>query len=194
MIRVVSFVSSVVSIYMMIVFARIMLSWFSWMRGGTLQVFLSRVTDPYLNWFRRFPLRVGFLDLSPVVALAVLSLVNGILSTIAVHQSFSIGILLALVLQMAWGAVSFLLLFLIIVFALRLVATLARLNAYNPLWRIVDAIFQPVSYKINRIFFKNRIFNFTSSTIISIAIMGFVYLGLRFLVILASAALVRLPL
>jgi len=179
---------------MMIVFARIMLSWFSWMRGGTLQVFLSRVTDPYLNWFRRFPLRVGFLDLSPVVALAVLSLVNGILSTIAVHQSFSIGILLALVLQMAWGAVSFLLLFLIIVFALRLVATLARLNAYNPLWRIVDAIFQPVSYKINRIFFKNRIFNFTSSTIISIAIMGFVYLGLRFLVILASAALVRLPL
>jgi len=188
------FLSSLISIYMMVVIFRIILSWFSWMRGGPMQNFLAKVTDPYLNWFRRFPLRLGFLDISPIVALAVLSFINSVFATIAHHQTISIGILLAMALRMVWSAVSFLLGFLIIVFALRLVARFVRANTLSPFWRIVDAIFQPVSYKINRIFFKNRILNFTSSVIVSIAIMGFVFLGLRFLVSLASAALERFPL
>jgi YggT family protein len=40
--------------------------------------FLRDVTEPYLRLFRRLPLRVGPLDLTPIVALLVLRIVGGI--------------------------------------------------------------------------------------------------------------------
>jgi YggT family protein len=41
--------------------------------------FLRDVTEPYLRLFRPLPLRVGPLDLTPIVALLVLRIVGGII-------------------------------------------------------------------------------------------------------------------
>ena len=41
--------------------------------------FLRDVTEPYLRIFRRLPLRIGPLDLSPIVAIFVLRIVGGII-------------------------------------------------------------------------------------------------------------------
>jgi YggT family protein len=41
--------------------------------------FLRDVTEPFLRLFRRLPLRVGPLDLTPIVALLVLRIVGGII-------------------------------------------------------------------------------------------------------------------
>jgi len=41
--------------------------------------FLRDVSDPYLRLFRRLPLRIGPLDLSPMVAIIVLQIGGGIL-------------------------------------------------------------------------------------------------------------------
>jgi len=41
--------------------------------------FLRDVSNPWLNLFRRLPLRIGPLDLSPIVAIIVLQLVGGII-------------------------------------------------------------------------------------------------------------------
>jgi YggT family protein len=40
--------------------------------------FLRDVTEPYLRIFRRLPLRVGPLDLTPIVAILALRIVGGI--------------------------------------------------------------------------------------------------------------------
>ena len=40
--------------------------------------FLRDVSTPYLNLFRRLPLRVGPLDLTPMVAIILLQIVGGI--------------------------------------------------------------------------------------------------------------------
>jgi len=40
--------------------------------------FLRDTTNPWLNLFRRLPLRIGPLDLSPIVAIIVLQIVGGI--------------------------------------------------------------------------------------------------------------------
>jgi YggT family protein len=40
--------------------------------------FLRDVSEPYLRIFRRLPLRIGPLDLSPIVAILVLRIVGGI--------------------------------------------------------------------------------------------------------------------
>jgi YggT family protein len=41
--------------------------------------FLRDVTEPYLRLFRRLPLRIGPLDLTPMVAIIVLQIVGGII-------------------------------------------------------------------------------------------------------------------
>jgi YggT family protein len=40
--------------------------------------FLRDVTEPYLRIFRRLPLRVGPLDLTPIVAILALRIIGGI--------------------------------------------------------------------------------------------------------------------
>jgi len=189
-----SILSTLVNVYMLIVVIRIMLTWFSWMgRGGFFEI-LCRITDPYLNWFRRFTfLRVGFLDLSPIAALGVLSLVSRIFSTLAYYGSITVGIILAMTLQVLWGAVSFFLGFLIIVLVLRLIAHFSRQDLNKPFWRIVATISQPVLLKIQQILFKNRIVNFRNGIIISIAVLGLLYVALRILVSFLSAVLLKLP-
>jgi YggT family protein len=40
--------------------------------------FLRDVSDPWLNLFRRLPLRIGPIDLSPIVAIIVLQIAGGL--------------------------------------------------------------------------------------------------------------------
>ena len=81
------YVSTLSVIYLVLIFIRILTSWIPRMPynrylAAVLQ-FVSDVTDPYLNLFRRFIPMVrmgpGALDLSPIVATIVLILVSGII-------------------------------------------------------------------------------------------------------------------
>ena len=83
MIFVLAVVETALSVYSLAIFARIVMSWLP-LRSGTfayrLYGILHDVTEPYLRVFRRFlpHVRVGnaALDLSPVVGLAVLFIVQ----------------------------------------------------------------------------------------------------------------------
>ena len=183
-----------VTVYMVIIFFRIMLTWFSGFGSSSIEGYLARITDPYLNWFRRFSfLRIGFMDLSPIAALGVLSLVSRILGMLARYGRITIGIILALILQALWGAVSFILGFLIIVLIVRLIAFLLARGSGGPFMRFVETISQPVLYRITRFFFKNRIVNFLAAQIIAIVSLGIIYLALRILVGIVSVLLMSLP-
>ena len=188
------FLSFIVNIYMLIIFVRIILTWFTWMQEGGFQQFLAAITDPYLNWFRRFTfLRIGFLDLSPVAALGVLSLLNRVLTTLAFYGKITAGIILALILQAVWSAVSFFLGFIIIILALRLIAFLFRLNTSGAFWRIIDTISRPVLYRIQRIIFSNRVVNYMTGIIVSMAVLAVLWIGARLVFRLLINFLFRLP-
>jgi YggT family protein len=78
------YVSTLLVIYIVLIFIRILLSWvprvpyYRWL--DAVLSFIREVTDPYLNLFRRFipPLSVGGagLDLSPMIATFVLIVVG----------------------------------------------------------------------------------------------------------------------
>ena len=190
LIRILSFF---ISAYMMIIFVRIILTWFAGMDQGRLPDILSKITDPYLDWFRRFPaLRMGFLDLSPIVALGVLSLLNRVLSILANYGTISLGIILAIVLNAAWGVVAFFLGFLIIVLILRLIVSFFSQSG-GSFWRVIDGLSQPVIFRINRFIFKSRIVNYSTSTLVSIAVLLAIYLIFNIAVSIVSGILVRLP-
>ena len=183
-----------VSIYMTIVLIRIVLTWFSWMGNSGIQDTLAKITDPYINWFRRFPiLRTGFLDFSTIAALGVLSLVSRIFGMLAVHGSITIGLILAMILQAIWGIVSFLIVFVIIVLILRLGAHFLGRNSGGALWRIIDGVSQPVLFNINRTLFQGRLTSFSTAMFASIVILGLGYFILRTLVFLIVGMLARLP-
>ena len=68
-------------VYSLLILAYILTSWIRlpyspWL--NSVQRFLYEVCDPYLRIFRRLPLRVGPLDLSPIVAIFVLRIVGSI--------------------------------------------------------------------------------------------------------------------
>jgi len=179
---------------MLIIFFRIILTWFPGFGNSGIVNVLSAITDPYLNWFRRFTfLHLGFLDLSPILALGTLALVIRILAMLASYGRISVGIVLALVLQAVWSAISFILGFLILVLILRLIAFFFRQSSYNPFWNVIDTISQPVLYRINRIFFRNRIVKHLTSLLVSIIGLAIIYVALRFLFAFNSITLISLP-
>ena len=199
MVYFVNFLSLIAGIYMFVIFFRIILTWFPGIENGGIQAFLARITDPYLNWFRRFSfLKLGFLDLSPIAALGALSLLTHVLRILADYGKITIGIILALLLQVLWGALSFIIGFLIIVLILRLIVYLSQQKNYNPFWsgqfwHIIETISQPLLFRINRFLFRGRITNFMPVIVVSIAGLGIIYFVLRVLVSFVSVSLVRLP-
>ena len=80
------YVSTLITVYIVLIFIRILMTWvtrvpYNRYLNAVLR-FVSEVTDPYLNFFRRFipavRLGPGALDLSPIIGVLVLSLVGSI--------------------------------------------------------------------------------------------------------------------
>jgi YggT family protein len=179
---------------MILIFIRIMLTWFSGVPSGRPVELLRSITDPYLDWFRRFRgLRVASMDLSPILALGILSVVNNIFVTLGRYGAITLGFILALVLSALWSAVSFFLGFFIIVLGLRLIAYLTNRNVYRSFWRIIDAMSQPVLFRIRQLIFRNRIINYQTGLVVSISALLALRIGLGFVIRLALGFLQRLP-
>ena len=82
------YIDTLAIVYLVLIFIRILTSWIPRMPynrylAAVLQ-FISDVTDPYLNVFRRFVPMVrmgpGALDLSPILATIVLIIVSSVIS------------------------------------------------------------------------------------------------------------------
>lgn len=77
-----SIISLLFRIYEYILIARILMSWVPDMERTSLGQILVRITEPYLGMFRRFIPPFGPLDLSPIVAILALYLIQAGLMTI----------------------------------------------------------------------------------------------------------------
>jgi YggT family protein len=84
-----NFISVFVGVYILLIFAYIITSWIRLPYSPTLnriQRFLYDVCEPYLRLFRRVLPSLGPLDLSPIVAVFVLIILNQVI--VAVLDSF----------------------------------------------------------------------------------------------------------
>jgi YggT family protein len=85
-----NYVSTLITVYVVLIFIRILMSYFrSIPYYRALDVFLrfvTDVTDPWLNLFRRFipPVRMGpaALDLTPIIAVFVLVLLGRVVTSL----------------------------------------------------------------------------------------------------------------
>jgi YggT family protein len=80
------FVSAFVTVYVIVIIAWVVFSFIFSMGvrvpysrwSNALLDFLRDTSGPWLNLFRRLPLRIGPLDLTPIVAIIALQLLGGI--------------------------------------------------------------------------------------------------------------------
>jgi YggT family protein len=186
--------NAVVIVYVFLCAARVLMSWVPSLDAGKGGAILARVTDPYLNYFRRFKIFTsGAFNFSPIAALALLAVLNDLLTTIAYSGQLSVGLVLGLLVGAAWSAVAFV----ISVFALcavaRIIAYVARLNSLHPLWIVIDSMLNPLLYRINRLIYRGRIVNYMQGLVTGFVILLLLRTGGGALLGLVIRSLERLP-
>ncbi len=66
-------------VYTLMLFARIIASWFPQLYEYRAMQFITYYTEPYLNFFRKFIPPFGMIDFSPIVAFICLSFIQNLL-------------------------------------------------------------------------------------------------------------------
>lgn len=167
--------SGAISIYTLLCFLRIIMTWFPNLTYSKFTIFLANICDPYLNIFRKIRfLQIGFVDFSPALAIGILVASTSLLNSIALQQRLYIGGILASLVNMIWGLLSSLLWILTIIMGIRFIVLLVSKNGGNSsIWNMLDSTINPLAYKISSVFSsqKNKYINPKTALGISIIVL-----------------------
>lgn len=173
--KVCSILANLVGIYSLLIVIRIIFSWIdniqkanAWRNGYNFQGQNSTISkiskvlgsfiDPYLNLFKGITsLRRTPLDLTPLVAIMVLNLFQSIFNIVAISGRITIGVILALIVSLAWDSFfSYILFFLIVLLIIRFFV--GRSNSYKAQnWlNAIDPIINSPVQKVYKIFFAKK--------------------------------------
>ncbi len=194
MIIVLRTVSAVISAYLFLILIRVLLTWFQGVEYGKPYRIICSLTDPYLNYFRRFSfLRLSMLDLSPIAGMLVLVVVLDLLTRIIQQGRLSVGLVLAVIVSAVWSAVSFLLTLFIILTVIRFVMGLSGANSVGAFVRTVDMLVSPLLEKVRKTFFSKRFVTYNTILATTGAILIALSIAGRFLVAMLTGLLLGLP-
>lgn len=84
-------VNGICTIIYWLLMARIIISWFPVDPYHSAVQFLNQVTDPILAPFRRIPLQIGMLDMTPLLAFMALFFVNRVVVRILIGLAYQFG-------------------------------------------------------------------------------------------------------
>jgi len=186
--------ATIIGFYSIIIFVRIIFSWFGSMVSGKPVEIINKMTDPYLDWWRdKLHLNIGGFDFSVIPAVVFLSFIQNIFQILSVSERITLGFLLAQVLLSIWNIFSFIIVFFIIVVVIRAIGYLFNSNIYNPFWALLDSMTQPLLYRMNRIFFGKKIGSYLAGIFLSLLFLIILLVGGRFIIIILSGILYKLP-
>jgi len=170
------------SIYSLLCTVRIFFTWVQSLEYSKVGRFLSKVCDPYLNFFKIKALRINNFDLSPIIALVVLWGITQILNTFASQSTISLGIILSILVLIIWRVISSVLGFFAIILVVRLIVLLINARTYGTIWDNLDRAISPIIFKMTNMFYKNQSVSFKKSLIIAIIECGVLYFGLSYVI------------
>lgn len=155
-----SFLSAVIVIYTILCLIAIFITWIPGAKFTKFGKFITAVTEPYLKLFSRTGwLRFGNIDFSPIIAIAILSLLSSILSGVMVNGVISLRVILATIISMIWSVSSSLLTIILLLVLIRWIVLLANKGqvSTNSGWYQVDLMLQKFVYKLGNTFFKTNL-------------------------------------
>ena len=160
-------ITGVLSGYMLLIFLRIIITWFGGSVSGRPFQMLISITDPYLNYFNKFSfLKFGMMDFSPIAGILLLVIALDILNTISSYGSITIGLILSIILTAVWSAVNFLITFFIILTLIRIITGLLNATTRSPIMTTLETILAPLTNMVYHKIFKNS--NITYMTALAV--------------------------
>lgn len=185
--------ASAVSIYEILCFIYIIMGWFPGARYTRFGNIMSQICEPFLSFFRRFPIRIGMVDFSPILAFGALALASSIFGDIARYGVLRLGVLLASLLQICWSLFSSLITVFNIILVIRLVVHLAGKDFSSQIWRSLDQIISPVQSRITSRLFKNRFRTYRAQLAITLCVCIIVQVLGSWLSGFLASILVKIP-
>lgn len=160
--------STAISLYTIMCFARIVLTWIPTLQNTAAARVLSSLCDPYLYLFKgsKF-LRFHNMDFSPILSIGILVMSSSLLANIAAAKTISLGIVLAMLISLVWSLVSSILNFFIILMVIRLVFVLINKDT-GTIWYSFDQILNPITSRIAKVIFAQRYYSQQTALILSI--------------------------
>jgi len=180
MIYLANLVRLIFSIYIILLFVRILFAWIRPNMFNTIVRFVYRVTDPYLKIFAgiRF-LRIGYIDFTPILAFYLLYLLQELVYNVLIRGYFSPELLLSLVIVLAFRFVYFILFIFIVAMGLRFIFDIIGFRSNNILVNIVYSLSEPAVRPFRRLFK----FDISSSLDINVLVSLVILVLLRFLIL-----------
>lgn len=179
-----SIIAAVLSLYTLLCFIYILMSWFPGAKFTSFGRGLSAICEPYMNIFKRLSfLRIGNIDFSPIVSLGILSLASAILAGIQRTGRIFLGGILGTILNSIWSIASSILAifaFLVLIRWIVLLVSKGR-TSYDSGWNQVDILLNKFTYKVAGTFTKKPI-NYQTSLLIT-WISLFIFLGVGYVLI-----------
>jgi len=181
-----SLLSAAVTIYTILCFANILMSWIPALKFTRFGRFIASITDPFLNLFsRRGFLRFGNIDFSPIISIGLLSLVSSILAGIQGTGRIYFGGILATIIYMLWNIISSLMGIFFLLILIRWIVLLINKGqtAYGSSWEQVDVILKRVTETVAKRFTRD-IYNYKKTllttwvTFLAILVVGRVLISI----------------
>lgn len=76
MVIIIGLLLRVIEIYTYVLIASVLMSWVPSIKESSIGQILTKITDPYLDIFRKFIPPIGMIDISPIVAIIALNLAS----------------------------------------------------------------------------------------------------------------------
>ncbi len=183
-----SFLAALISLYSLVIWVRIILTWIRIPGQGAenpLSHYLGKIVDPYLNWFKGIStLRRSHIDLTPLIALAVLSVVQSILRLFGSYGKITVGMVFALILNTLWSfLLSPILWFVMALLGVRLYFCYKRGPNTIAYIKMIDSLVGGVLNWVQRLLYRDKAINDRQLVLTSLIFFAVVYLG--------SSALIR---
>ena len=192
-----SFLAALISLYSLLIWVRIVLTWIR-LPGQSgenpLTHYLSKIVDPYLNWFKGIStLKRSHIDLTPLVALAVLSVLQSILRLFGSYGKITVGMVFALMVNTLWSfLLSPILWFVMALLGVRLYFCYKRGANTIAYIKMIDSLVGGVLNWVQRLFYKDKAINDRQLVLTSLIFFVALYIGSSALIGMLVTALAKL--
>jgi len=172
MVYVANIVRLLFSIYIMLIFVRVIFSWLRPSMFNPVVRFVYTLTDPYLRLFAGVKfLRIGLIDFTPILAFYLLYLLQELIYRVLLTGYFSIELFVSLIVVLLFRLVYFILFIFIIAVGLRFILDLIGRKANNMFFSVVYSMSEPAVRPIRNLLKIDYSSSFDVSVLVSLAIL-----------------------
>ena len=190
------FISRLIGLYLMLIWIRIIFSWFSpYPRPGSFTYFLSMLVDPYLDMFRTKFLRMGFFDFSPLIGIGVLEVVRSIFTIYGTYGVMRLSFIVQLFIEMFWSyGISLLFIMFGLFLLLRTIGSFMPGTRFQMNMNALTGSIENMERRFFRMLFPNRIVRDSTMNVVFCFLTVGLYILCRYLFLLLLQFASRIPL